>query len=407
MLSDDSKSPNGNDLVNKLLPLVRQVMSITDITVGDQKQPFAVRFRGTLISDSQLAFEKLDPVFNQAGATLLFREENGVQEILGMPGVIQPRASNPIVNVILFLLTLASMLVAGAMYGMENLADTSFLGILQAIVLNLPNGITFAASLLGILTAHEFGHYFAARFHKVAVSLPYFFPFPFSLFGTLGAFIRLKEPPKNRRVLLDIGLSGPIAGLIVAIPVLLIGLFLSDIGQLPLNAMAAQGSVLEGNSLLYLAMKYVVTEEFLPKPLHYAGLSPFMYWVRYFFVGLPMPFGGTDVLLHPLAWAGWAGLLVTMLNLIPAGQLDGGHAIYVLLGKATARLWPFIIGVLLLLGMVWPGWYIWAGLVFLMGRTYARPRDEITPLDPRRKWLAVFGLVLFVLVFIPVPLRSF
>lgn len=405
MLPDDIRSPN--DLADKLLPLVRQVMSITDITEGDQKQLFAIRFRGTLISESQLAFEKLDPAFKQAGTTLLFREENDGHEILGMPGVIQPQASNPLVNVILFLLTLVSMLMAGAMYGMEAPADTSILGILQATLQNLPNGITFAASLLGILMAHEFGHYFAARFHRIAVSLPYFLPFPLSLFGTLGAFIRLKEPPKNRRVLLDIGLSGPIAGLIVAIPVLLIGLYLSDLGRLPLNAMTAQGSVLEGNSLLYLAMKYIVTGEFLPKPLHYAGLSPFIYWVRYFFIGLPMPYGGTDVLLHPLAWAGWAGLLVTMLNLIPAGQLDGGHAIYVLLGKATTRLWPFIIGLLLLLGTVWPGWYIWAGLVFLMGRTYARPRDEITPLDPRRKWLAIFGLVLFILVFIPVPLRTF
>ncbi len=405
MFPDDIRSPN--DLADKLLPLVRQVMSITDITEGDQKQPFAVRFRGTLISDSELAFEKLDPAFKQAGTTLLFREENDGHEILGMPGVIQPQASNPLVNGILFLLTLASMLMAGAMYGMETPADTSILGILRATLQNLPNGITFAASLLGILMAHEFGHYFAARFHRIAVSLPYFLPFPLSLFGTLGAFIRLKEPPKNRRVLLDIGLSGPIAGLIVAIPVLLVGLYLSDLGRLPLNAMTAQGSVLEGNSLLYLALKYIVTGEFLPKPLHYAGLSPFTYWVRYFFIGLPMPYGGTDVLLHPLAWAGWAGLLVTMLNLIPAGQLDGGHAIYVLLGKATKRLWPFIIGLLLLLGTVWPGWYIWAGLVFLMGRTYARPRDEITPLDPRRKWIAILSLVLFILVFIPVPLRTF
>jgi hypothetical protein len=250
-------------------------MSITDITEGDQKQLFAIRFRGTLISDSQLAFEKLDPAFKQAGTTLLFREENDGHEILGMPGVIQPQASNPLVNVILFLLTLVSMLMAGAMYGMEAPADTSILGILQATLQNLPNGITFAASLLGILMAHEFGHYFAARFHRIAVSLPYFLPFPLSLFGTLGAFIRLKEPPKNRRVLLDIGLSGPIAGLIVAIPVLLIGLYLSDLGRLPLNAMTAQGSVLEGNSLLYLAMKYIVTGEFLPKPLHYIGSATF------------------------------------------------------------------------------------------------------------------------------------
>ena len=107
MLPDDIRLPN--DLADKLLPLVRQVMSITDITEGDQKQLFAIRFRGTLISDSQLAFEKLDPAFKQAGTTLLFREENDGHEILGMPGVIQPQASNPLVNVILFLLTLVSM----------------------------------------------------------------------------------------------------------------------------------------------------------------------------------------------------------------------------------------------------------------------------------------------------------
>ena len=255
MLSDDSRS--SNDLADKLLPLVRQVMSITDITLGDQKQPFAVRFRGRLISDSELAFEKLDPAFKQAGITLLFREENDGHEILGMPGVIQPKASNPVVNVILFLLTLASMLMAGTMYGMEAPTDTSFLAILQAMLQNLPNGIAFGVSLLGILLAHEFGHYFAARFHRIAVSLPYFFPFPLSYFGTFGAFIRLKEPPKNRRVLLDIGISGPIAGLVVALPVLLVGLYLSDIGPLPLNPIAAQGTVLEGNSLLYLASKSV------------------------------------------------------------------------------------------------------------------------------------------------------
>lgn len=112
-------------------------------------------------------------------------------------------------------------------------------------------------------------------------------------------------------------------------------------------------------------------------------------------------------MLHPMAWAGWAGLLVTSLNLIPAGQLDGGHVLYVLFGRSAARLWPYIVVGLVLLGVVWSGWFIWAALIFLLGRTFARPRDEITPLDSRRRALAIFGLILFFLVFTPVPLRLF
>lgn len=405
LANDDAPS---NDLVEALLPFVRQEMTITDVALGDDELPYAVRFRGTLISDSQVAFDKLDPVFKEAGTTLLFREEGKTHEILGMPGVIQPQASNPLINAILFLLTLLTMLMAGAIYSVAIPPTSSMTEALLIILQNLPSGITFAVSLLAILLAHEFGHYFAARFNKTAVTLPYFLPFPLSLFGTLGAFISIKEPPKNRRALLDIGISGPIAGLIVTLPILVIGLYLSDIQPLPLNALEAQGSVLEGNSLLYLALKYIVSGEFLPKPLTYAGVSPFVYWIRYYFIGSPMPIGGTDIFLHPMAWAGWAGLLITMLNLIPAGQLDGGHAIYVLVGKSATRLWPFIIGILLVLGTIsWRGWYIWAALLFFMGRTYARPRDEITPLDPVRKWLAVAVIVIFVLIFIPVPIKYF
>jgi membrane-associated protease RseP (regulator of RpoE activity) len=132
-----------------------------------------------------------------------------------------------------------------------------------------------------------------------------------------------------------------------------------------------------------------------------------MYWFRYFFSGLPIPFGGQDVLLHPIAWAGWSGLLITALNLIPAGQLDGGHVIFVLFGEKAKRLWPLIVLILLGLGFIWTGWFIWAGLIFFLGRTYAQPLDDLTPLDDRRKLLAILGLVIFVLVFMPVPLRTF
>jgi membrane-associated protease RseP (regulator of RpoE activity) len=272
------------------------------------------------------------------------------------------------------------------------------------ILKSLGGGLAFAASLLAILLAHEFGHYLAGRYHNTYVTLPYFIPFPFSPFGTLGAFIQLKEPPKNRRILLDIGIAGPLAGLLVSIPVLILGLSLSRLSSLPVVPSQAQGLQLEGNSLLYLATKFLVFGKLLPQPGDYQGLTPFLYWVRYFFTGRPLPLGGQDVLLHPVAWAGWAGLLVTALNLIPAGQLDGGHLLFVLLGKRVSALLPVILIVLVVLGLVWPGWWLWAALIFLLGRLHAEPLDQITPLDPPRKLLAVVGLVIFILVFTPVPL---
>jgi len=391
----------------RLLPAIRQVMSVHDVTTGDERQGFMLRVRGTLLVDPLQAFERLDPLFTAQGVTLMTRQDGELQAVLAMPGVIETRPSNPWINAVLFLFTLLSVLFAGAMYGLEGPVDPSLLGTIKAVIANVPAGLSFALSLLAILVAHEFGHYLAARYHKTAVTLPYFLPFPGSLFGTLGAFIRLKEPPRNKRVLLDIGLAGPLAGMVIAVPVLLIGLALSDLGRLPLSPAAAVGHVLEGNSIFYLAAKYLVKGQLLPAPLHYGGLSPVLYWLRYFMLGLPMPYGAQDVMLHPMAWAGWAGLLVTSLNLIPAGQLDGGHVLYVLFGRKAVRLWPVIVVSLFLMGIVWSGWFIWAVLIFLLGRTYARPRDELTPVDPRRRALAIFGLVLFVLVLTPVPLRLF
>jgi membrane-associated protease RseP (regulator of RpoE activity) len=153
-----------------------------------------------------------------------------------------------------------------------------------------------------------------------------------------------------------------------------------------------------------LLLKVIVKGQLLPHPFTYAGVAPLFYWIRYFFTGTPLPAGGLDVTLHPIAWAGWAGLLVTSLNLIPAGQLDGGHVMYVLLGKYTNRLLPFILGGLVLLGFVWNGWWLWAALIFLLGRYHAEPLDQITQLDPKRQALALLGVLVFILVFMPVPL---
>jgi membrane-associated protease RseP (regulator of RpoE activity) len=258
--------------------------------------------------------------------------------------------------------------------------------------------------MLGILTAHEFGHYFAAKFHKTRVTLPYFIPFPLSPFGTMGAFIRMQEPPKNKKVLLDIGLAGPLAGLVIAIPVLVIGLSLSPVESLPINL--PDGFLFEGNSILYLALKYIIHGSMLPEPASYQGLSAVIYWIKYFFTGLPLPAGGMDVLIHPVAWAGWAGLLITSLNLLPAGQLDGGHLIFSLFGDKYRWIRPLVLAALLILGFMWSGWWLWAFLILLLGNRRAEPLDEITDLDPGRKTIARIGLAIFFLIFMPVPLIS-
>jgi membrane-associated protease RseP (regulator of RpoE activity) len=273
---------------------------------------------------------------------------------------------------------------------------------------NLQLGLSYGLSILAILLAHEFGHYLAARYHKADVTLPYFFPFPFSSFGTLGAFIQMKSPPKNKRVLHDIGVAGPLAGLVVAIPILLIGLALSPVSEISLSNFP-EGTILqvEGNSIVYLFSKYLVHGELLPAPQDYGGLSPVLYWIRYVFTGHPAPLGGRDVMLHPMAWAGWAGLLVTALNLIPVGQLDGGHALYVLFGQKARRIFPVIVVGLGLLGLVWPGWWLWVMLLFFFGQRHAEPLDQITELDPRRRAIAIFVLILFFLLFTPIPLTQY
>jgi membrane-associated protease RseP (regulator of RpoE activity) len=389
-----------NDIVT---PIVSRYLKISDITWADPKKGYLVRYRGKFYDhDTASIYDKLQSDLKSLDITPLFRNENEQHAVILVKGVIQPKPSNIWINIILFILTLFSVMFTGALLSYDGPASQDFWQIILNLIRNIDKGIPFAASLLAILVAHEFGHYFAGRYHRTAVTLPYFLPFPLSYFGTMGAFIRLKEPPKNRRILLDIGIAGPLAGLVVAIPIVLLGLHLSPVQQIPYSIPVGQS--FEGNSILYLILKYVVHGEWLPQPVSYAGIDPVLYWIRYFFTGLPLPRGGMDVTLHPIAWAGWAGLLVTALNLIPAGQLDGGHVLYVLLGKKTGKLLPVILILLLLLGMVWRGWWLWAFLIFFLGRFYAEPLDQITPLDKPRKAVALLGLLVFLLVFTPVPL---
>lgn len=391
--------------IESLTNIISQYMQISDITWGDEKQNFLVRFRGQLTGDSVRAYDEIATASKPYHLTPLFRKDNEQAVILLVEGVANPKPSNPWINLGLFIATVFSVLYAGALYSYNGPSPDNLLGQLLAPLKYLKLGIPFAVSLLAILLAHEFGHYLAGRYHKTVVTLPYFIPFPLSPFGTMGAAIQLKEPPKNKRILLDIGLAGPIAGLVVAIPVLIYGLTLSKIAPLPTSIGGDFVLQIEGNSIIYLLSKYLVFHQWLPVPLDFNGLPPLLYWIRYFFTGEPSPLGGLDVIINPIAWAGWAGLLVTALNLIPAGQLDGGHLAYTWLGKKALYLWPFILVGLVLLGFVWSGWWLWALLIFFLGRLYAEPLDQITPLNRSRKALAILGLVIFLLVFMPVPLK--
>jgi membrane-associated protease RseP (regulator of RpoE activity) len=364
--------------VDALRDALRDLFSIYSYTI-DKPAPGSVSFRGHFLCDLEECFDELRGRFEELGFTPLIREEEGEVALTAIPTVFDPPPSNWRINLVLVLLTIFSTLLVAAAAEIANEAETE-LGAFELYwlsVRNLWRGIPYSASIMMILGAHELGHYFAARRHKVPVTLPYFIPFPIPPIGTMGAFIRLKSPVKNRRALFDVGAAGPLAGLIVAIPILIIGLAISPVETFPDDAY-----MVEGNSILYWTAKLVVKGQILPTE-------------------------SEDVFMSQMAWAGWVGLFVTGLNLIPVGQLDGGHVAYTLFGKRARRLFlPVIVGLITLVVLTQTMmWGIWVLLLFVFGRYYAEPLDDITPLDRRRRWLAIFTLLLFALVFVPIPLR--
>lgn len=313
------------------------------------------------------------------------------------PGWPPPRPRGPWVNAVLFLATAATTLLAGFAVGAP--ADATFTAVEV-----LRHGWPYAAALLGILGTHEMGHWLLARRHGVDATLPFFIPgppFPVGV-GTFGAVIRIRSALPSRRATLDIGLAGPLAGLAVAVPLLIWGLAhstLVDTGPLPAPG---PSSALE---------QLVAWLKDLPAPAE-AGRAIVMgdsllTWGLQRLVWGTLP-PGKDLLLHPVALAGWLGLLVTALNLFPLGQLDGGHGIYALLGRERAlrvsRLVSYgLLGCGLFLSTSWLVW--WALTRFLVGLRHPPTWDE-RPLDPARRAVAIAGLVLFVLTFVPVPIAS-
>lgn len=386
-----------------LTRLVARVFRIQDVTSGDPQRGLIARYRGEFLSeDTEAAYDQLADSLKAHGVIPLFRgEPEGGQVILITPRPPDPRPARASVNVILFILTVFSVMLAGIRPDGPLPSDAT--GQILYMVSHIFTGWPFALSLLSILLAHEFGHYLMSRYHKTAATLPYFIPLPFTPLGTMGAAILMQQTPKNKRILFDIGVAGPWAGILVAIPVLFIGLSMSTLDVID----KTQGFSLGGNSLFYLFAKYAVFGQLLPAPADTGGLPLGLYWLKYFFTGQPMPFGGIDVFIHPVAFAGWAGLLVTALNLLPVGTLDGGHLIYSLFGEKAGKVYPVVLGLLAVLGIFWSGWWLWAVILLWLGRMHAQPLDQITPLDAPRKIVAVITLVLFVLVFSPVPFVVF
>ena len=242
----------------------------------------------------------------------------------------------------------------------------------------LVGGWAYSATILAILGCHELGHYLACRYYGVDASLPYFLPVPITLTGTLGAFIRIREPIPYKRWLFDIGIAGPIAGFLVAVPALFIGISLSRV--VPLTPDAGL---------------------FLGEPL----LLKFASWV---FFG-PLPDTQTLV-LHPVGFAAWFGLLATSLNLFPVGQLDGGHISYAVLGKRSTYVTIAMIGVAIALSYRSASWIVWTimitGMLFAFGVRHPPVIDEDVPLDRRRQILAVVAAIIFALCFTPAPIQE-
>jgi Zn-dependent protease len=353
----------------ELRSIAAEVMDVQQVQQVPPAEQGVIKVTGQLLQEPQAAYEHLAPRCRARGYTALLQEDSAGAALVAVPGSITVNPSRLWLALLLFGFTIAS---------------TVFVGGLDSEGYNLGLGLAYSASILSILLAHELGHFLTARRLGVAVSYPFFIPVPLPPLGTMGAFIAMKQPPPDRRALLSIAIAGPVAGLVVAIPVLILGLLLSEVQPLGSLAGAEEGGFifLEGNSLIYAAVKIGVFGRFLPS-------------------------GGEDVLLHPVAWAGWVGLLVTGLNLIPAGQLDGGHIFYALFGARVARIVTWAMaGLLLVLGFVyWPGWFLWATLIIIFGQQRAPLLNELVTLDTRQRVIAALGLVIFILVFTPTPLR--
>jgi membrane-associated protease RseP (regulator of RpoE activity) len=281
-------------------------------------------------------------------------------------------------HVALFVLTVATTTLVGAGHYLAFRSDLLELRRLPMSVGALAlHGVWYSGTILAILGCHEMGHYLACRYYDVDASLPFFLPVPFVLTGTLGAFIRIREPIRVKRMLFDIGIAGPLAGFAIAVPALFIGMSMSNVVRIPPNFTGLE----LGEPLLFKAVTWLVW-----------GTPP----------------SGYSVNMHPVAFAAWFGLLATALNLFPIGQLDGGHISYTVLGRKSSSLTVGAIGIAVVLIFFSMSWFVWTILMVVMlvmfGRHHPPVLDEDVPLDATRKALAVLALIIFVVCFTPAPI---
>jgi len=282
------------------------------------------------------------------------------------PPAPTPKPRRLWVHGLLLLLTLATTIVAGAIQQGVNPLETPGL---------LYKGLPFSLTLLLILGTHEMGHYLVSRKHRLDVTLPYFIPAPPVPFiiGTFGAFIRIRSPIRDKRALLDVGCAGPLAGVLISIPVIWLGLKLSTVTVMG----GGEGGLTLGEPLLFKLLSWLALGHLAPN---------------------------ANVILNPIAFAGWIGLLVTALNLMPVGQLDGGHVTYALFPNYHRYISLAVLGILVVCGLIfWEGWLFWAVLLTFMGWRHPPPYFYWLPLDRRRRILGAITIVVFILTFAPAP----
>ena len=351
--------------------IVRQLM---DVRIAVEEKGIQM-FRGPLRESAEVAYEKLRKALSGRILPLIQKDEELGAKIILMPKPeeeLTPSAPvRPWLHWLLFGLTVITTTWAGAAHQGFDLAREP--GRFTA-------GLPYSIGLLAILGFHELGHFYMARRHRMDVTPPYFIPVPFGL-GTFGAFIRMRSPTEDRRALFDVAVAGPLAGLAVAIPALLIGLQNSTI--VPGFSGGISHGFLHGATVGSSILFTLLAKLSLGDAAQY----------------------GTAVRLGPLAFAGWLGLFITALNLIPVGQLDGGHIVRAMFGsKVGQTISSLAMWSLLLLALfVWPGLMMWALIVFLIAGRGAPPLNDLTPLDPGRLVLGYVTLAIFVLILAPMP----
>jgi membrane-associated protease RseP (regulator of RpoE activity) len=367
----DTRALSSEDL---LVTEERLRRAAEDVLVVHERQirGGVVLLRGTLRVDAPRAVETLVARFAPFGYTPFVRAEGAGVLVQAWPLGDLRQPARPVLALTLFALTVVSTFVAGALYfvGSETFDAYRALPFPGWLV----SGAPFAVTLLAILGVHEFGHYFTARHYGAAVSLPYFIPAPM-LFGTFGAIIRMRSPARDRNALFDIAAAGPLAGLLVAVPALILGLTWSRV--VPATGNPSFGGF--GYSLFTQLFVY----------LRFGSVD------------------GMAVMTHPMADAAWVGCFVTALNLFPVGQLDGGRIAYAMSARRHRALGVLTWGALLAMGVLTGSvnWFVWAALLFLVvGFDHSPPLDELTPLTRGRRLLGIACLILSVLLIPPIPI---